>query len=104
MAESRIPGDEKLKTYARRLSALFSEIDALQEDVKQVKAEAKEAGFNAGVLAKAAKYTMKTDDERERADEIFDLFAYYCRVIGVEPPTAPPRKKPESAPANPTTH
>lgn len=68
---------KKFKTKAEYVQAMkreFYEVESIMENVSELKAEAKEAGFDATLLAKIAKSMAenKVDDVLEK-NEIFAL-------------------------------
>lgn len=61
--------------YIRKLEAVFCEINVLNEDVKQLKSDAKEAGYKATKLAKIAK--LKAEAKiGEFVEEMNDLLNF----------------------------
>ena len=66
---------KKFKTkaeYVQRMKREFTEIDSIMENVAELKAEAKEAGFDATLLAKIAKSMAENRvDEMLEKNEIF---------------------------------
>ena len=58
-----------------KLIPIYTEIDLLTQDVKQVLAEAKEVGLDAPALAKVAKAKVqqKLEELKEKTDALSDL-------------------------------
>lgn len=76
---------KKFKTkaeYVQRMKREFTEIDSIMENVAELKTEAKEAGFDATLLAKIAKAMAenKTDDIIQKND----LFAEVVEEVRSE--------------------
>ena len=69
--------DRRLASYIDRILRLRAEMDALQEDVKSVYAEAKGEGFDKtamGRLVAELRKAEKDGDKVAEAEAIFDLY------------------------------
>lgn len=71
----------KLTSFANRIERLQDDMDALKEDLKQVKAEAKADGFNIQALVRlvAIRRNKKWAD---REAELLNDLALYAHVTG----------------------
>lgn len=67
---------DKLTAYAQRLEHLLDEIDALREDLKEVKAEAKHDGFNVQALTKLVSIRRNKKHADKEAVLLNDLVLY----------------------------
>ena len=61
--------------YVKIMIALIVQMDAFNEKLKEVKSEAKEAGFNPVILATVAKAiaASKTEELTDKSNSILDL-------------------------------
>ncbi len=66
----------KLTAYAQRIEHLLDEIDALREDLKEVKAEAKHEGFNVQALTKLVSIRRNKKHADKEAELLNDLMLY----------------------------
>lgn len=69
---------EKLTSYAERIERLLDDIDALREDLKQLKLEAKHDGFNVQALTKLVgirRNKRRADKEMELLNDLV-LYAH----------------------------
>lgn len=73
-----ITGD-RLRAFIERIERLREEIRALQDDVKEVKAEAKGSGFDVKVISYLIKLRSQDKDDREEFEALVDT---YARAIG----------------------
>lgn len=62
------------KEAIARFVSVMTEIDALNEDLKAIKEEAKESGLNVAVLAAVAKAIVanKVDELKEKSTDMLD--------------------------------
>jgi len=67
---------DKLTAYAQRIEHLLDEIDALREDLKEVKAEAKHEGFNVQALTKLVSIRRNKKHADKEAELLNDLVLY----------------------------
>lgn len=70
---------KKFKTkaeYVEMLKREFYEIESIMENVAEIKAEIKEAGFDATLLAKISKAMAEN-----KADEIIDKNSEFARTV-----------------------
>lgn len=67
-------GQDQLKSLAERINRLFDDRDALNEDVKEVFQEAKDAGFSTPALRKAIKRMRADQAVLAAEEEMIDLY------------------------------
>jgi len=77
---------QRLKSFVERWSRLLDEIGDLQEDLKQVKSEAKADGYDMKALAQVVKDFRKDEDGRAAQIEWQEITDTYRRAVGL--PTA----------------
>lgn len=65
---------ERLRAFIERIERLEEEKKALQEDIKEVYAEAKGVGFDAPTIRKVVAERKKDPDKRAEQLELFDLY------------------------------
>lgn len=75
--------DETLKSFYRRIKSILCDQDELSEDLKELKKEVKEAGFDPAILTQLAKDEVKDRvAKRARGREVADE---YRRRLGLTP-------------------
>ena len=67
---------DKLTAFAQRIEHLLDEIDALRQDLKEVKAEAKHDGFNVQALSKLVSIRRNKKHADREAELLNDLVLY----------------------------
>lgn len=72
---------ERLKTYIDRIVRLKEEVAELNSDIKDIKLEAKSAGFDAKILMKMVKETLTSKEKVREEQELTDL---YRAALGME--------------------
>ena len=72
---------QRLKAYIERIERLEEEKAGLAEDVKDIYAEAKPAGFDVKTMRAVVKI-RKMDNEKRREQE--ELLSLYKSAIGIE--------------------
>ncbi len=72
----------QLKSFIERIERLMEEIKGLQDDVKDVYAEAKGNGFDVKVLRKIISLRKRDAAEVEEEETILDL---YMQALGMVP-------------------
>lgn len=92
MAETGVAAEE-LKQFVERIERLEEEIRALNEDKRDVYAEAKGRGFDVATLKQVVRLRAKDPHERIEQEAMLDL---YLSALGMLPPdhgadVAPPR-------------
>jgi uncharacterized protein (UPF0335 family) len=71
----------RLKSFVERVERLEEEKTAITDDIKDVFAEAKGAGFDVKTLRKIISLRKLDEEKRKEADELLDL---YKSAIGME--------------------
>jgi uncharacterized protein (UPF0335 family) len=72
---------DKLKAFVGRIERLEEDKAAVNEDIKEVYAEAKGAGFDTKIIKQVVK--MKAQDENVRREQA-ELLSLYALVFGIE--------------------
>ncbi len=72
---------ERLKSFVERWARLLDDIADLQEDLKQVKAEAKADGYDMKALAQVVKELRKDEDYRAAQLELHAVTNTYRRAV-----------------------
>src|SRR3954452_24954796 len=72
----------QLKSFIERIERLMEEIKGLQDDVKDIYAEAKGNGFDVKVMRKIVALRKRDAAEREEEETILDL---YLQALGMIP-------------------
>jgi len=65
---------ERLKSFIERIERLEEEKAALSEDIKEVYAELKGVGFDAGAIREIVKLRKIDITKRREAEEILELY------------------------------
>ena len=76
----------QLKAFIERIERLMEEIKGLQDDVKDIYAEAKGNGFDVKVMRKIVALRKRDAAEREEEETILDL---YLQALGMIPGERP---------------
>ena len=71
----------RLKAFVERVERLEEEKAAISDDIKEVFAEAKGAGFDVKTLRKVITLRKLDEEKRKEADELLEL---YKAAIGME--------------------
>jgi uncharacterized protein (UPF0335 family) len=72
----------QLKAYIERVERLLEEIKGLQDDVKDVYAEAKGEGFDVKIMRKIISMRKRDVEERQEEEAILEL---YLQALGMLP-------------------
>lgn len=66
---------QTVKESLGKLVKLYTEMQSIDEQIKEIKDELKEAGFNAAVIAQVAKSMVvgKTDELLDKAEEVINI-------------------------------
>ena len=89
MSDTSIPGG-RIRSFVERIEHLDTELQELNEQKKEVFAEAKGEGFDVKVLREIIRLRKQDQDERDERESLLDL---YMRAME----TAPPEKVAEAA-------
>ena len=73
MSDVTIPGG-KLRAFVERIENLDTEIQELNEQKKEVFAEAKGDGFDVKILKEIIKLRKQDEDERDERESMLDLY------------------------------
>jgi uncharacterized protein (UPF0335 family) len=76
-----IAGD-RLKSFIERIERLEEEKRTLQEDIKEVYAEAKGTGFDTKIMRQLIKIRKMDKDDLDEQETLLDL---YKRALGMAP-------------------
>jgi len=71
---------ERLQSFIERIERLEEEKANLQNDIKEVFAEAKATGFDTKIMRQVLKLRKMEETEREEQEELLDL---YKRALGM---------------------
>ena len=85
MSDVTIPGG-KIRSFVERVENIDGELQELNEQKKEVFAEAKGEGFDVKILKEIIKLRKQDEDERDERESLLDL---YMRAME----TAPRRRK-----------
>jgi uncharacterized protein (UPF0335 family) len=87
MADITIPGG-RIRSFVERVETIDAELAEMNEQKKEVFAEAKAEGFDVKILKEIIKLRKQDKDERDERDTLLDL---YMRAM--ETPEAEPKAK-----------
>jgi uncharacterized protein (UPF0335 family) len=73
MSDVTIPGG-KIRTFVERIENLDTEIQELNEQKKEVFAEAKGDGFDVKILKEIVKLRKQDEEERDERESMLDLY------------------------------
>jgi uncharacterized protein (UPF0335 family) len=73
MSDVTIPGG-KIRAFVERIENLDSEIQELNEQKKEVFAEAKGDGFDVKILREIVKLRKQDEEERDERESMLDLY------------------------------
>lgn len=71
---------DRLKTFCERIERLKEEVAGLHDDIKDIKAEAKGAGFDLKTLNEMLRLRAMDSDKRQEQEDLRDL---YASVLGL---------------------
>ena len=72
---------ERLRTIIERIERLEDEKKALSDDIREVYAEAKYAGFDAKIIRQIVRLRKMNTNERNEMEQVLDV---YKRALGME--------------------
>ena len=81
MSDSSIPGG-KIRSFVERIENIDSELAELNEQKKEVFAEAKGEGFDVKILKEIVKLRKQDQEERDERESLLDL---YMRAMETAP-------------------
>ena len=70
-----VAGD-RLRSFVERIERIEEDIKGLNEDKKDVYAEAKGEGFDVKILREVVRLRKQDEDEREEHDSLLDLYLH----------------------------
>ena len=73
MSDVTIPGG-KIRAFIERIENIDTELQELNEQKKEVFAEAKAEGFDVKILREIIKLRKQDQDERDEHDSLLDLY------------------------------
>jgi uncharacterized protein (UPF0335 family) len=73
MSDVTIPGG-KIRAFVERIENLDTEIQELNEQKKEVFAEAKGDGFDVKILKEIVKLRKQDEEERDERESVLDLY------------------------------
>lgn len=79
MADSEVAGDQ-LKSFIERIERLEEEKAGLANDISEVYAEAKSAGFDTKVMRQVIRLRKMDRNDRQEQEALLDL---YRQAVGV---------------------
>ena len=83
MSDVTIPGG-KIRAFVERIENLDSEIGELNEQKKEVFAEAKGDGFDVKILKEIVKLRKQDEEERDERESLLDLYMRAMEQAGPE--------------------
>jgi uncharacterized protein (UPF0335 family) len=83
MSEVTIPGG-KIRAFVERIENLDNEIQELNEQKKEVFAEAKGDGFDVKILREIVKLRKQDEEERDERESMLDLYMRAMEQAGPE--------------------
>jgi len=83
MSDVTIPG-AKIRSFVERIENLDTELAELNEQKKEVFAEAKGEGFDVKILKEIIKLRKQDKDERDERDSLLDLYMRAMEQAGPE--------------------
>jgi uncharacterized protein (UPF0335 family) len=82
MSDITIPGG-KIRSFVERVENIDAELQELNEQKKEIFAEAKGEGFDVKILKEIIKLRKQDKDERDEREGLLDL---YMRAMDTAPP------------------
>ena len=83
MSDVTIPGG-KIRAFVERIENLDSELQELNEQKKEVFAEAKGEGFDVKILKEIIKLRKQDQEERDERESMLDLYMRAMEQAGSE--------------------
>lgn len=83
MSDITIPGG-KIRSFVERIEHLETELQELNEQKKEVFAEAKSEGFDVRILKEIIKLRKQDKDERDERESLLDLYMRAMETSGSE--------------------
>lgn len=73
---------DQLRAFVERIERLEEEMKVINDDKKDVYAEAKANGFDVKILKRVIAWRRKQPHEREEEDAVFDLYVHALGMAG----------------------
>jgi uncharacterized protein (UPF0335 family) len=83
MSDVTIPG-VKIRAFVERIENLDTELQELNEQKKEVFAEAKGEGFDVKILKEIIKLRKQDQEERDEHESLLDLYMRAMEQVGPE--------------------
>jgi uncharacterized protein (UPF0335 family) len=83
MSDVTIPGG-KIRAFVERIETLDAELQELNEQKKEVFAEAKGEGFDVKILKEIIKLRKQNEEERDERESMLDLYMRAMEQAGPE--------------------
>ena len=83
MSDVTIPGG-KIRAFGERIENLDTELQELNEQKKEVFAEAKGEGFDVKILKEIIKLRKQDQEERDEHESLLDLYMRAMEQVGPE--------------------
>jgi uncharacterized protein (UPF0335 family) len=83
MTDSTIPGG-RIRSFVERIETLDSELQELNEQKREVFAEAKGEGFDVKILKEIIKLRKQDEEERDERESLLDLYMKAMEQAGPE--------------------
>jgi uncharacterized protein (UPF0335 family) len=83
MSDVTIPGG-KIRAFVERIENLDTELQELNEQKKEVFAEAKGEGFDVKILKEIIKLRKQDQEERDEHESLLDLYMRAMEQVGPE--------------------
>jgi uncharacterized protein (UPF0335 family) len=83
MSDVTIPGG-KIRAFVERIENLDTELQELNEQKKEVFAEAKGEGFDVKILKEIIKLRKQDEEERDERESLLDLYMRAMEQAGSE--------------------
>jgi uncharacterized protein (UPF0335 family) len=84
MADITIPG-ARIRSFVERIEHVDAELQELNEQKKEVLAEAKAEGFDVKILKEIIKLRKQDKEERDERDTLLDLYMRAMETAEPEP-------------------
>ena len=84
MADITIPGG-RIRSFVERIEHLDAELQELNEQKKEVFAEAKAEGFDVKILKEIIKMRKQDQEERDERESLLDLYMRAMETAAPEP-------------------
>ena len=66
--------EDRLQSFIQRIEKLEDDKEFIKEDIKQVYAEAKSAGYEPKIMRKVVRLRKMDDEKRREEEQLLDLY------------------------------